>query len=150
MGQFPRSQYMVASIVIPTSGATLPLEFYFPRAARILRYAVTPAVAQAAHATIVVGGVFTNKSTDGSGTTALATFTNDTDTASGIATKSAAWVAHDALEIITNNRPGSPTSAQNSFDEIAAGSVINYIATAAGTTPTASHHTVLIEFVESD
>ena len=128
MGQFPRSQYMVASIVIPTSGATLPLEFYFPRAARILRYAVTPAVAQAAHATIVVGGVFTNKS----------------------ATKSAAWVAHDALEIITNNRPGSPTSAQNSFDEIAAGSVINYIATAAGTTPTASHHTVLIEFVESD
>ena len=116
----------------------------------VCAFAALPAVAQAAHATVVVTGVFTNAGTDGSGSTALATFTNDTDVASGIATKSAAYVAHDALEIITNNRPGTPTSAQNSFDEIAAGTVIKYIPTSAGSTPTASQHTAIIEFVESD
>ena len=75
-------------------------------------YAVTGAVAQAAHATIVVTGVFTNAGAAGAGSTALATFTNDSDLADSTTQKSAAWVAHDALEIITNARPGSPTSVR--------------------------------------
>lgn len=150
MGQFPRSQYMVGTTPVLTSGAGMAIDFYFPRAARILRYAVVPAVAQAAHASVVVTGEFTNAGTGGAGSTVLATFTNDSDLADSIVRKSGAWVAHDALEIITNNRPASPTNDENSWDEIAAGSVIKYIPTSAGSTPTASQHTALIEFVESD
>lgn len=138
-----------ASIAINTAG-TVTVEFYFPNAARILRYFDVPAVAQAAHATIVVTTEFINASTDGSGSTVLATLTNDTDLADSTVRKSSAWVAHDAKEINCESRPGSPTNAQNEADEIAAGTVIKVNITGAGSTPTAAVHCVGIEYVESD
>ncbi len=147
---FERSKTVQNQIAIDTGGAVI-MAFFFPKAARIKRYFMLPTLAaQAAHATIVVEGVFMNKSTDGSGSTTLATFTNDSDTADGIATQSGAWVRYDALEIDTENRPGSPTNAQNEADEIAAGSAIIVTITGAGTTPTANQFVAGMEYVESD
>lgn len=148
---FNTSKVQTAMRTINTGGAANPVVFFLPQASRIKRYFAIPQLAaQAAHATITVEVVFTNKSTDGSGSTTLATLTNDTDTADGIATKSAAWVRYDAMEVNTENRPGSPTNAQNEADEIAAGSVIAAVITGAGTTPTANEFIVGIEYVESD
>lgn len=145
---FERPNIQIVPIAINTGGAVVA-EFYFPRAARILRYFDVPTVAQAAHATITVKAVFVNAGTDGSGSTTLATLSNDTDDANSTILKSAAWVAHDALELSTEARPVSAT-ATNVRDEIAAGTVIKCTITGAGTTPTASVHHPGIEYVESD
>jgi hypothetical protein len=146
---FRRSQVVSQPLAINTAGATPAAEFYFPRAVRILRYFDVPNVAQAAHATITVTAVFTNAGTDGAGSTVLATLTNATGTANTTKIKSAAWVAHDALEINTEARPVSAVDTDNA-DEIAAGSVIKVVITGAGSTPTASVHHIGIEFIESD
>ena len=145
---FSRTQIQSHHIAINTGGAVVT-EFYFPRAARILRYFDVPSVAQAAHATIVVDAVFVNAGTDGSGSTTLATLTNDSDLADSTTRESGAWVAHDAKELVCEDRPGG-TAATNVRDEIAAGSVIKVTVTGAGTTPTAANHIVGIEYVESD
>lgn len=145
---FARAQIQSLNLVINTAGATIG-EFYFPRGARIIRYFDTPAVAQAAHATIVVDATFVNAGTDGSGSATLAVLTNDTDLADSTTRKSSAWVAHDAKEINTESRPGTPTAAQNVRDVIAAGGVVKCTLTGAGVTPAAGNHTVGIEYVES-
>lgn len=145
----PRPQIQAHHIAINTGGAVVT-EFYFPRAARILRYFAVPSAAQAAHATIIVEDVFVNAGTDGSGTTELCELTNDSDVSDDTTHESSAWVAHDAKELRTEDRPGSPTFDENVADEIAAGSVIKCTVTGAGTTPTASNHIVGIEYVESD
>ena len=111
------------------------LEFYFARAARIKRYWAVPSVAEAAHATQVLDVTFVNAGTAGAGSTTLAVLTNDSDLADSITRKSSAWVAHDAKEIDTEARPGSPTNAENVADAIAAGEVVKAtVAKAAGTT----------------
>lgn len=123
-------------------------EFSFPRGARILRYFAIPSVAQAAHSTVVDSIVFVNAGTDGSGTTELATLTNDSDLADSTVRESGAWVAHDVKELITNDRPGG-TATTNVWDVIAAGGVIKATLTGAGSTPTANWFTIGVEYVES-
>jgi len=145
---FSRTQQMQATIAINTAG-TNTVDFSFPRAARIKRYFSVPSVAQAAHATIVVTATFTNKGTDGLGTTELAVLTNDSDLADTITRESGAWVADDEKAIDTEARPGSPMNAQNVADAIAAGSVVQVALLGAGVTPIAGFHTVGIEYVES-
>ena len=144
-----RSKYREATIAINTGG-TVTLEFYFPKAARVKKYFVTPAVAQAAHATIVVSATFINKGTDGSGSTTLALFTNDSDDADDDTTICAAWVAHDALVLDCEDRPGAFDNDADVADEIPAGTVIAVAITGAGTTPTANQLTAGMEIVESD
>lgn len=118
---------------IAATGAA-QVNFYLPHGARIVRYFAVPSVAEAAHSTQVLSVTFTNKGTDGSGSTALAVLTNDSDLADSTTRESGAWVADDVKELVTNNRPGSPTNAQNVHDDIAAGSVIEAaVAKAAGT-----------------
>jgi hypothetical protein len=145
---FPRAQIQTNFVQLNTGGAVIS-EFYFPRGARILRYFAVPSVVQAAHATIVDDVVFVNAGTDGSGSTTLATLTNDSDIASTIIIKEGAWVAHDALEIDCENRPASPTNAQNVADLIAVGGVVKATLTGAGSTPTANWFTIGIEYTES-
>lgn len=124
------------------------LEFYFPMAVRIKRYFAAPSVAEAAHATQVLDCTFVNAGTDGSGSTTLAVLTNDSDLADSTTRESGAWVAHDAKELNTENRPGGAAST-NVADEIAAGSVIKCtVAKAAGATT--GNVFVGIEYVESD
>lgn len=146
---FARPQIQILGGAIDTAGSVV-YEFYLPRKSRILRYFDVPTVAQAAHATIVVSATFVNAGTDGSGSTTLAVLTNDSDLADSTTRESGAWVAHDVKELRTEDRPGSPTWAENEADEIAAGSVIKCTVTGAGTTPTAASHFVGIEYVESD
>lgn len=143
------SQYRDAAMPINTGG-TVTHEFYFPKAARIKKYFVVPAVAQAAHATIVVSATFINKGTDGSGSTTLALFTNDSDDENDLTTVVGAWVAHDAAVLNCEDRPGAFDNDTDVADEIAAGTVIAVAVTGAGTTPTANQLTVGVEFVESD
>jgi hypothetical protein len=130
------------------TGGSVISEFYFPRGAAIIRYFAVPSVAQAAHSTIVDDVAFVNASTDGSGSTALATLTNDSDLANSATRKSAAWVAHDAMEVNCESRPVSAT-ATDVRDVIAAGGVVKATLTGAGTTPTANWFTIGIEYVES-
>lgn len=147
---FSRNEIQSHLVTVDDNGAVGAVaEFYFPRGARIKRYFAVPTVAQAAHSTIVVEIVFTNAALDGSGSTTLATLTNDSDTADTTKIQSAAWVAHDALEINTEDRPGSPTAAENAADLIAAGSVIKAVMTGAGTTPSAQQILIGVEYVES-
>lgn len=130
------------------ASASSVLEFYFPRPARIIRYFAVPSVAEAAHATQVPDVTFVNAGTAGAGSTTLAVLTNDTDLADSTTRKSSAWVAHDAKEIWTESRPGTPTAAQNVRDSIAAGEVIKCtVAKAAGTAT--GNMSVGIEYVES-
>lgn len=132
---FQRTQTMTETVQALAASASSILEFYFPKAVRIKRYWAVPSVAEAAHATQVLDCTFVNAGTDGSGSTTLAVLTNDSDLADSTTRKSSAWVAHDAKEIDTENRPGSPTWAQNQADSIAAGSVVKCtVAKAAGTT----------------
>jgi len=124
--------------------------FYFAKKARIKRYWAVPQAAQAAHSTIVDTVTFTDKSTDGSGSTTLAILTNDSDLADSTTRESGAWVAFDAKFVDTEDRPGAPGNTGNVADEIAAGTVISVAVLGAGTTPDANWFTVGIDFVESD
>lgn len=146
---FSRAELVQATAqAIAASGSSI-LEFYFPRAVRIKRYFATPSVAEAAHATQVLDCTFVNAGTDGSGSTTLAVLTNDSDLADSTTRKSSAWVAHDAKEVNTEDRPGSPGNTDNVADEIAAGTVIKCtVAKAAGTTT--GNVFVGIEYVISD
>jgi hypothetical protein len=106
------------------------LYFHFPHPVRVVRYFATPGVSEAADATKAVVVVFQD------GATTLATLTNDTDTADDIDTDSAAWVQHTTREINTEDRPGSPTPAENTPDAIAAGHTIKVTVTKAAGTAT--------------
>lgn len=146
---FARTQIRDATVQALAASGSSVLEFYFPRAVRIKRYFAVPSVAEAAHATQALTVTFVNASTDGAGSTTLALLTNDTDDADAVTVESGAWVAHDAKELNTENRPGSPTNAQNEADEIAAGTVIKVtVAKAAGTTT--GNVLVGIEYIDSD
>lgn len=138
-----------ATLALNTAGTVYHM-FYFHKAVRVKRYWAVPQAAQAAHSTIVDTVTFTNRSTDGGGSTDKAILTNDSDLADSITRESGAWVAYDAKYVDCENRPGSPTNAENSADEIAAGSVISVAVLGAGTTPDANWFTVGIDFVESD
>jgi len=108
--------------------------FYFPHGARIVRYFAIPSVAEAAHGSQVLSVVFTDKGDAGSGSAVLATLTNDSGDSDDIDLESGAWAANVVKEIVANDRPGTPTNAQNEFDDIAGGSVIEVaVAKAAGT-----------------
>ncbi len=133
---------------IAASGSSI-LEFYFDKAVRIKRYWAVSSVAEAAHATQASDVTFVNAGTDGSGSTELAILTNDSDLADSTVRESGAWVAHDVKVLDCENRPGSPTNAQNTADEIAAGTVIKAThAKAAGTAT--GNMLVGIDYVESD
>jgi hypothetical protein len=144
---FSRPQIQTCFVQLNTAGAVIS-EFFFPRGARIKRYFAIPSVAQAAHSTITDEIVFVNAGTDGSGSTTLATLTNDSDTAATTKIKEGAWVAHDALEINTESRPVS-AAATDVADLIAIGGVVKATLTGAGTTPTANWFTIGVEYVES-
>lgn len=140
-------QALVAQ-AIAASGSSV-LEFYFPRAVRIKRYFAIPSVAEAAHSTQVLSATFVNAGTSGGGSTTLATLTNDSDESDSTTQKVGAWVAHDAKEVNTEDRPGSPGNDDNVADEIAAGSVVKCtVAKAAGTQT--GNVIVGIEYIESD
>ena len=133
-----RSKQMVVSAALNTAG-TVPFNFYFPKASRIKRYWAVPNAAQAAHATIVDTVTFTNKGTDGSGSTVLCVLTNDSDLADSTTRESGAWAANVVKELNTEDA-----------DEIAAGSVVQAALLGAGTAPDANFFTIGIEYVESD
>lgn len=143
----PQIQTLVAQAIAASSSSVL--EFYLPRASRIKRYFAVPSVAEAADASKVLDCTFVNAGTDGSGATTLAILTNDSDLADSTTRESGAWVAHDMKELKTEDRPGSPTHAQNSADEIAAGSVIKCTVAKAASTAT-GNVIVGIEYDESD
>jgi hypothetical protein len=104
---------------------------YFPRAVRIAGYWAVPSVAQVAHATATLDVTFTNRGTDGLGTTVLAVITNDSDLANSATRKNSAFVAKDAVVLDTGARPDGSTTM---YDAIAAGSVVEVtIAKGAGT-----------------
>jgi hypothetical protein len=134
-----------ASFAAAASGVA---NIYFPRAFRVIRYYGVANVAEAAHATQVLDITFVNKGVGGAGATTLAVLTNDTDLADSITRKSSAWVANVAKEILTQARPGTPTNAQNVWDSIAAGEVIQVTAAKAAGTAT-GYVTAGIEGVES-
>lgn len=146
---YERYKVQTGQFALNTGGAVIT-GFYLPKAARITRYFAVPTLAaQAAHATIVVDVVFTDRGTAGAGSTVLATLTNDSDLANSTTRRSAAWVRYDALEINTEDRPVS-AAATNNADEIAAGTFIDATLTGAGTTPTANNFIIGIEYRESD
>lgn len=146
---FERSKLQVQTVQALAASASSVVEFYFPRAVRIQRYFAVPSVAEAGHATQVLDCTFVNASTDGAGSTTLAILTNDTDLADSTTREQGAWVAHDAKELVTEDRPAGGTVTTNVMDEIAAGSVIKCtVAKAAGTTT--GNVFVGIEYVESD
>lgn len=146
---FPTTQNQSQLVSALAASASSVLEFYFPKAVRVSRYWAVPSVAEAAHATQVLDCTFVNAGTDGSGSTTLAILTNDSDLADSTTRESGAWVAHDAKELITENRPGTPTSVQNTADAILAGEVIKCtVAKAAGTTT--GNVIVGIDYIESD
>lgn len=126
------------SIYDLAASASQIIEFYFPRPARIKRLFAVPSVAEPAHASQVLDVTMVDAGLDGSGSTTVAVLTNDSDLAdnpSGPVRESGAWVAHDAKEIDFENRPGSPTNAQNEAYEVAAGSVLKVtVAKAVGAT----------------
>lgn len=141
---------MIQQVLVTALAASASsiVEFAFPRPVRITRYFATPSVAEAAHATQVLDCTFVNAGLTGGGSAALAILTNDTDLADSTVRKSSAWVAHDIKELNTEARPGSPTSAQNVRDAIAAGEVVKCtVAKAAGTAT--GNVNVGIEYVES-
>lgn len=144
-----RSKQMVVSAALNAAG-TVPFNFYFPKAARIKRYWAVPNVDQAAHASVVDTVTFTNKGTDGSGSTVLCVLTNDSDLADSTTRKSSAWSANVVKELNTEDRPGAFSNTTDVADEIAAGSVVQAALLGAGTTPTANFFTIGIEYVESD
>lgn len=145
---FARPQIQSLPVAALAATGSSVLEFYFPRKARILRYFAVPSVAEAAHSTQVLDCTFVDAGTGGAGSTTLAVLTNDSDLADSTTRESSAWVAHDAKELITEDRPGGAW-ADDKADEIAAGSVIKCtVAKAAGTTT--GNVIVGIEYVESD
>lgn len=146
---FHQERSQQSSMAINTGG-TVYHNFYFKKKVRIKRYWAVPQAAQAAHSTIVVSCTFTDKGTDGSGSTGLAILTNDSDLADSTTRKSSAWAAFDAKEVDCEDRPGSPGNTDNVADEIAAGTVISCAVLGAGSTPTANWFTVGIDYVESD
>lgn len=146
---FPRYQTMTAYVPSVAASGSASVPFRFARKVRIKRYWIVPTVANAASASVTVVATFTDKGSDSSGSTLLATLTNDTDSSDSITLKEGAWAANVAKEIDTENRPGSPTHAQNSMDEIAAGDVI-LVAIAAAASVVTSAYQVGIEYVESD
>jgi hypothetical protein len=143
-----RSTFREAHIPSFAAAASAKVAFYFPRAARVLRYFAVPEVAEAAHATQVLDATFVNKGTAGAGATTLCVLTNDSDLAASTTRVSSAWVANDAKELDTQNRPGSPTHVQNTADSIAAGEVIECTAAKAAGTQTGAL-LVGMEVVES-
>lgn len=120
---------------LAASGSSV-IEFYFRRPVRIKAYWAIPSVAEAADAAKVLNCTFVNAGTDGSGSTTLAVLTNDSGLADSTTRKSSAWVAHKVKQIDTENRPGTPTNAQNSNDSIAAGSVVKCTVAKAASTAT--------------
>lgn len=150
MAWFERAKLATLQFTLNTGG-TVAGFVSFPNGARILSYSATPTLAgQAAHASIVDKVIFTLKNAAGSGSTVLAKLTNDSDEADAIALKSSAWTQWVPKKIETRNRPGSPTQAQQVFDEIPAGYGIAVELTGEGSTPTANNFTVAIEYLESD
>jgi hypothetical protein len=145
---FVNPKIQSTTLTLNTAG-TVTAEFYFPNGARIVRYFAVPAVAQAAHASVVDTVTFTDRGTGGAGSTDLAILTNDSDLADSTTRKSAAWVAHDALEINAENRPGG-ADATNVADEIAVGGVVSVALLGAGATPTANFFTVGVQYRASD
>lgn len=146
---FERHNTVTATLALNTAGTVYHM-FYFAKAVRIKRLWAVPQAAQAAHSTIVDTVTFTDRGTAGAGSTDIAVLTNDTDLADSITRESGAWVAYDAKEVDYENRPGSPTNAENSAYEVAAGTVISVQVLGAGTTPDANWFTVGIDYVESD
>lgn len=145
---FPRYQIQTHRAAAVAASGTATLAFFFPKDARIKRYWVVPSAANAASSSVTVGIVFTDVGDDDSGTTVLATFTNDTDVTDDTDKKSGAYAALVPVAIDTEDRPGSPTHNDNSMDAVAAGSVVKAVITAAASTTT-SDFTVGIEYVES-
>ena len=143
-----RSTFREQHVPSFAASASAICRFYFPRATRVKRYYAVPEVAEAAHATQVLAVTFVNKGTAGAGSTTLAVLTNDSDLADSTTRQSGAWVANDALELDTENRPGSPTHLENTADSIAAGEVVEATAAKAAGTATGSL-TVGMEVVES-
>lgn len=124
--------------------------FYLPQAARVTRYFAVPTLAdQAASATVTVIATFVDEGVDGSGSTLMATLTNDSDTAETTKIKNSAWTRYAAMELNTEARPVS-ADATNVADEYPAGSVISATLTGAGTTPTANNFILGIEYRISD
>lgn len=146
---FARSQFKEATLTLNTAG-TVTAEFYFPKGGRVKSYYAVPAVIQAAHSTIVDTVTFTNRSTDGAGTTDVAVLTNDTDLADSVTRVSSAWAAHVVKRLNCEDRPGDFANTTDVADEIAVGGVVSCALLGAGTTPTANFFTVGIEFWESD
>ena len=132
------------------TGGSVITAFSLPQAARVTRYFAIPTLAdQAAHSTIVVSVTFVDEGTDGSGSTTLATLTNDSDLADSTTRESGAWTTFDAKELNTEDRP-SGADATNVADEFPAGTVISATLTGAGTTPTANNFIIGIEYRISD
>jgi len=113
------------------AGATSLDLIFFPKAARIEQYWAAGFVAEAAHASQAVTVTFTNRGTDGLGSTVLATITNDTDLPNTATRKNGAYVAKVFQKLLTGARPDG---SGGSYDAIAAGSSIEVsIGKAAGT-----------------
>jgi hypothetical protein len=139
------TEIMTMHVANLAASANDVLQFHFPWPARIVRYFAVPSVGEAAHSTQALDCTFVNEGTDGTGTATLAVLTNDSDLADTTTRESGAWVANVVKELKTEARPATPTNAQNSHDEIAAGSTIACtVAKAAGTTT--GDVTVGIEF----
>ena len=105
--------------------------FYFPRAVRVIAYFAVPSVAEAAHATQAVAVTFNNRGVDGLGNTVLATITNENDLTNTTTRKVSAFVAKDAIELVTSTRPDG---SNGQYDSIPAGAVVEVgVTKAAGT-----------------
>jgi hypothetical protein len=143
------TQILQGNVDALAASAAYTTQFVLPRKARIKRYYAASEVVEAAHSTQVLNVTYTNKGPLGTGTTVMAVLTNDSDLADAITRESSAWDDHVIKEIDTENRPGSPTNAENSADEIEAGSIIEVeVAKASGTQTGAV--TFGIEFIWSD
>ena len=128
------TEFMTATFQGVAATGAVEANFYLPHGARIVRYFAIPSVAEAAHATQALSVTFTDKGDAGAGSDTLAVLTNDSDLAASLTRVSSAWSANVVKELVTNDRPGTPTNAQNEHDDIAVGSVIEAaVAKAAGT-----------------
>lgn len=132
------------------TGGTVTADFSLPFAARVISYFAVPILAdQAAHATIVDTVTFTNKGTDGDGSSVVAILTNDSDLAASTTRNSGAWASGTLKEVNCEARPSS-ADATNVADEYAANSVIHVDLLGAGTTPTANEFIIGIKYRVSD
>lgn len=145
------SYMMVQSIRALLATESAQLQFHFTRKHRILKVWLISSVDQVAHATEVLDASFKNELTDGSGTEIIALITNDSDDTSepDPATLVQAHVGNVPSKIDFENRPGSPTWAQNEAKEVGAGDVIA-VTVAAATGADAADVAIGMEVMESD